>query len=213
MAPNPLVSLIGRLLARSGRKRGNRQMDGRTEWQNNYCNPRCAYAPMVNNRLLSNGYHFCITSSQLELYMDMRHRSKVTEQCYITNNIISTICITQQSSICTCISITQAVSHYRMQPQLYTNMCTGTDYHVLHVHWTQYFSWGYSPTSPTTYYYTCTSIAVNTTLWHIPLLASSASPPPRGIKESRSEWVYRSIHNNHTMHAWLCHSTCRKYSD
>ena len=31
MALNPLVSLIGRLLARSGRKRGNRQTDGRTE--------------------------------------------------------------------------------------------------------------------------------------------------------------------------------------
>ena len=31
MALNPLVSLIGRLLARSGTKRGNRQTDGRTE--------------------------------------------------------------------------------------------------------------------------------------------------------------------------------------
>ena len=31
MALNPLVSLIGRLLARSGRKRGNRQTDGRND--------------------------------------------------------------------------------------------------------------------------------------------------------------------------------------
>ena len=30
MALNPLVSLFGRLVARSGRKRGNRQTDGRT---------------------------------------------------------------------------------------------------------------------------------------------------------------------------------------
>ena len=31
MALNPLVSLFGRLVARSGRKRGNRQTDGRTD--------------------------------------------------------------------------------------------------------------------------------------------------------------------------------------
>ena len=31
MALNPLVTLIGRLLARSGRKRGNRQTDGRND--------------------------------------------------------------------------------------------------------------------------------------------------------------------------------------
>ena len=34
MALNPLVSLIGRLLARSGRKRGNRQTDGRKDGRN-----------------------------------------------------------------------------------------------------------------------------------------------------------------------------------
>ena len=34
MALNPLVSLIGRLLARSGRKRGNRQTDGQTDGRN-----------------------------------------------------------------------------------------------------------------------------------------------------------------------------------
>ena len=31
-ALNPLVSVIGRLVARSSRKRGNRQTDGRTEF-------------------------------------------------------------------------------------------------------------------------------------------------------------------------------------
>ena len=31
VAPNPLVSLIGRLLARSGRKRGNRRTDGQND--------------------------------------------------------------------------------------------------------------------------------------------------------------------------------------
>ena len=31
VALNPLVSLFGRLVARSGRKRGNRQTDGRTD--------------------------------------------------------------------------------------------------------------------------------------------------------------------------------------
>ena len=31
MALNPLVSLIGRILARSGRKRGNRHADGRND--------------------------------------------------------------------------------------------------------------------------------------------------------------------------------------
>ena len=34
MALNPLVSLIGRLVARSGRKRGNRQTDRQTDRQN-----------------------------------------------------------------------------------------------------------------------------------------------------------------------------------
>ena len=33
VALNPLVSLFGRLVARSGRKRGNRQTDGRTDGQ------------------------------------------------------------------------------------------------------------------------------------------------------------------------------------
>ena len=34
MALNPLLSLIGRLVARSGRKRGNRQTDRQTDRQN-----------------------------------------------------------------------------------------------------------------------------------------------------------------------------------
>ena len=34
MALNPLPSLIGRLVARSGRKRGNRQTDRQTDRQN-----------------------------------------------------------------------------------------------------------------------------------------------------------------------------------
>ena len=40
MALNPLVLLFGRLVARSGRKRGNRQTDGRTDLQTKYCNVR-----------------------------------------------------------------------------------------------------------------------------------------------------------------------------
>ena len=48
MALNPLVSLFGRLVARSGRKHGNRQTDRRTDLQTKYCNPRCACAPRVN---------------------------------------------------------------------------------------------------------------------------------------------------------------------
>ena len=48
MAPNPLVSLIGRLLARSGRKRGNRQTDGR----NDKTTTVTLAAPRVNNYIL-----------------------------------------------------------------------------------------------------------------------------------------------------------------
>ena len=44
MALNPLVSLFGRLVARSGRIRGNRQTDA-------YSNPRCACAPRVTHGL------------------------------------------------------------------------------------------------------------------------------------------------------------------
>ena len=42
---NPLVPLIGRLVACSARTRADRQ----TDRQNDYCNPRCACAPRVNN--------------------------------------------------------------------------------------------------------------------------------------------------------------------
>ena len=42
---NPLVPLIGRLVACSARTRTDRQ----TDRQNDYCNPRCACAPRVNN--------------------------------------------------------------------------------------------------------------------------------------------------------------------
>ena len=48
-----LVSLISRLVACSPRivvdKQTDRQTDGRTHTQNDYCNPRCACAPRVNN--------------------------------------------------------------------------------------------------------------------------------------------------------------------
>ena len=47
VALNPLVSLFGRLVACSGRKRGNNR---RTEWQTKYYNPRCACVPRVKNR-------------------------------------------------------------------------------------------------------------------------------------------------------------------
>ena len=47
MALNPLVSLFGCLVARSGRKCGNRETDGRTDGrtdlQTKYCNLRCAH--------------------------------------------------------------------------------------------------------------------------------------------------------------------------
>ena len=50
---NLLVSLFCCLVARSRRKRGNRQTDGRTDGrthlQTKYYNPRCACAPRVNN--------------------------------------------------------------------------------------------------------------------------------------------------------------------
>ena len=47
VALNSLVSLFGRLVACSGRKRGNNR---RTEWQTKYYNPRCACVPRVKNR-------------------------------------------------------------------------------------------------------------------------------------------------------------------
>ena len=43
---NPLVPLIGRLVACSARTRADRQ----TDRQNDYCNPRCACAPRVNEQ-------------------------------------------------------------------------------------------------------------------------------------------------------------------
>ena len=49
VALNLLVSLFYLLVAPGGRKRGNRQTDGRT--QTKYCNPRCACAPRVNEGL------------------------------------------------------------------------------------------------------------------------------------------------------------------
>ena len=54
VALNPLVSVIGRLVACSGRKRGNRQTDGRMDGMTKqlYCNPRCACAPRVNDHTL-----------------------------------------------------------------------------------------------------------------------------------------------------------------
>ena len=42
----PLVSLFGRLVARSGRKRDNGQTDGRTDGRTN---DLAAHAPRVNN--------------------------------------------------------------------------------------------------------------------------------------------------------------------
>ena len=50
MVLNPLVSLFGRLVARSDRIRGTGQMDGRTDGMTDQVrNPRCACAPRVNN--------------------------------------------------------------------------------------------------------------------------------------------------------------------
>ena len=45
VAQNPLVPLIGRLVACSARTRTDR----RTDKQTKYCNPRCACAPRVNH--------------------------------------------------------------------------------------------------------------------------------------------------------------------
>ena len=49
VALNLLVSLISRLVACSARIVADRQTDRQTDTQNNYCNPRCACAPRVNN--------------------------------------------------------------------------------------------------------------------------------------------------------------------
>ena len=46
----PLVSVFGRLVARGGRKRGNRQTDTHT-LKTKYRNSRCACAPRVYNRV------------------------------------------------------------------------------------------------------------------------------------------------------------------
>ena len=43
-----LVSLISRLVACSARIVVDRQTDGQTDTPTNYCNPRCACAPRVN---------------------------------------------------------------------------------------------------------------------------------------------------------------------
>ena len=43
-----LVSLISRLVACSARIVVDRQTDGQTDTQNDYCNPRCACAPGIN---------------------------------------------------------------------------------------------------------------------------------------------------------------------
>ena len=54
MILNPLVPLFGRLVARGGRKRGNRQTDGQTDrrtdgrtYRPSTGNPRCPCAPRV----------------------------------------------------------------------------------------------------------------------------------------------------------------------
>ena len=60
MALNPLVSLFGRLVARSGRKRGNRRTDGQND-RPSICNPRCACASRVKNK---NDY----TSAMLSIF-------------------------------------------------------------------------------------------------------------------------------------------------
>ena len=50
MALNPLVSLFGRLVARSGRISGTGQTDGLNDRPcSKYYNPRCACAPRVND--------------------------------------------------------------------------------------------------------------------------------------------------------------------
>ena len=46
-----LVSLISRLVACSARIVVDRQTDRQTHTQNDYCNPRCACTPRVNNYL------------------------------------------------------------------------------------------------------------------------------------------------------------------
>ena len=50
-APKLLVSLISRLVACSARIVIDKQTDRQTDTQTNYCNPRCACAPRVNNDL------------------------------------------------------------------------------------------------------------------------------------------------------------------
>ena len=49
VALNLLVSLISRLVACSARIVADKQTNRQTDTQNDYCNPRCACAPRVND--------------------------------------------------------------------------------------------------------------------------------------------------------------------
>ena len=53
MALNPFVSLFGRLVARSGRKRGNRQTDGRTSTVTLAAHARRGLRELINPFTLS----------------------------------------------------------------------------------------------------------------------------------------------------------------
>ena len=55
-----LVSLISRLVACSVRIVIDRQTNRQTDTQTNYCNPRCACAPRVNNMHTYTEYYYYI---------------------------------------------------------------------------------------------------------------------------------------------------------
>ena len=72
MALNPLLSLIGRLVARSGRKRGNRQTDRQTDRQNDKTTT-VTLAAHARRGLIIELYFLIITER-----LNTRHRNPAT---------------------------------------------------------------------------------------------------------------------------------------
>ena len=97
MALNPLVSLIGRLVAHSGRKRGNGQVDGRTDDGRNdkpstiilavharrglikllipkscFCQLQCGYSS-AGSATMYNGCHMCIHDTCVYVLVRLAH--------------------------------------------------------------------------------------------------------------------------------------------
>ena len=80
---NPLVSPIGRVVARSDRKRGNRQTDGQTDGMTKR-NPRCACAPRVNSIMDSEMPHFLIWSLSSSVWHIMHTEYFLSFTCLLS---------------------------------------------------------------------------------------------------------------------------------